>query len=98
MNVRRRRRARRSPVKPREVLFLVSGGAILYHEVWVATSSDPLLVFTALFLWGLVPAFRADGGALPSVKEVMRAWLLAEPKKAEAKKDEAEDDATPGPR
>jgi hypothetical protein len=92
MNVRRRRRARRSPVKPREVLFLVSGGAILYHEVWVATSSDPLLVFTALFLWGLVPAFRADGGALPSVKEVMRAWLLADPK---SKSDEAEDDGKP---
>jgi hypothetical protein len=95
MTTRRRRRGRKPSVKPREVLFLLSGGAILYHEVWIANTSDPLLVFTALFLWGLVPAFRADGGALPSVKEVMRAWLLAETKDDDEGENETRVDPRP---
>lgn len=46
--------------KPRDSFFFIVGCVIAYHEVWVAEEAQPLLIFTALFLWGLIPAFWGD--------------------------------------
>lgn len=54
--------------KPRDGFFFVAGCAIAYHEVWIAKDAEPLLIFTVLFLWGLIPAFWGDrpaSGAAP---------------------------------
>jgi hypothetical protein len=46
--------------KPRDSFFFLVGCGIVYHEVWLAKEAQPLLIFTALFLWGLIPAFWGD--------------------------------------
>ena len=46
--------------KPRDLLYFVIGCVIAYHEVFVADAAEPLLIFTVLFLWGLIPAFWGD--------------------------------------
>lgn len=46
--------------KPRDSFFFVVGCVIAYHEVFLAKEAQPLLIFTALFLWGLIPAFWGD--------------------------------------
>lgn len=46
--------------KPRDLLYFAIGCVIAYHEVFVADDAEPLLIFTALFLWGLIPAFWGD--------------------------------------
>lgn len=50
----------RSRAKPRDSFFFVVGCVIAYHEVFLAKEAQPLLIFTALFLWGLIPAFWGD--------------------------------------
>lgn len=50
----------RERAKPRDLLFFAIGCAIAYHEVFVADEAEPLLIFTVLFLWGLIPAFWGD--------------------------------------
>lgn len=37
------------------------GVVILYHEIWVTESSEPLLIFLGLWLCGLPPAMFFDG-------------------------------------
>lgn len=44
----------------RHFFFLLVGLAVLYHEIWQRSTPSPLGVFTALFLFGLIPAFWAD--------------------------------------
>lgn len=39
----------------------VAGVVILYHEIWVTESSEPLLIFLGLWLCGLPPAMFFDG-------------------------------------
>lgn len=39
----------------------VGGVAILYHEVYIADSAEPLLVFLGLWLLGIPPALFFDG-------------------------------------
>jgi hypothetical protein len=52
------------------------GAAILYHEVVVSSTAEPLLVFAAFFLLGLIPATRADEGAGSlNFKDWLREWL-----------------------
>lgn len=46
--------------KPRDSFFFLVGTVIAYHEVFVSDEAQPLLIFTALFLWGLIPAFWGD--------------------------------------
>jgi hypothetical protein len=46
----------------RDLFFLAVGSAILFHEFWQRPDPSPLGVFVALFLFGLIPAFRADEG------------------------------------
>jgi hypothetical protein len=50
----------RSRAKPRDSFFFLVGCAIAYHEVFMAKEAQPLLIFTVLFLWGLIPAFWGD--------------------------------------
>jgi hypothetical protein len=51
------------------------GSAVLYHEVVVVDTAEPLLVFAAFFLLGLVPAARADESGSTTVKGFFRSWL-----------------------
>ncbi len=44
----------------RDLFFLMAGTAIAYQQFFVREEPSPLGVFMVLFLWGLVPAFRAD--------------------------------------
>lgn len=44
----------------RDLFFLLVGAAILYNQFWQREDPSPLGVFVALFLFGLIPAFRAD--------------------------------------
>jgi hypothetical protein len=64
-------------IKIRDIIFGGLGAAILYHEVVVSKTAEPLLVFAAFFLLGLVPASRADDAIKgnSSVKEAVRGWL-----------------------
>lgn len=39
----------------------IAGAAILYHEVWIADTSEPLLIFLGLWLLGVPPAMFFDG-------------------------------------
>jgi hypothetical protein len=50
----------RERAKPRDAFFFLVGCVIAYHEVFVAKEAQPLLIFTSLFLWGLIPAFWND--------------------------------------
>jgi hypothetical protein len=50
----------RSRAKPRDSFYFLVGCVIAYHEVFMAKEAQPLLIFTALFLWGLIPAFWSD--------------------------------------
>lgn len=58
----------------RDIIFGLGGAGILYHEVAVVDTAEPLLIFAAFFLLGLIPAARADEGL--NVKEVLREWIL----------------------
>jgi hypothetical protein len=51
--------------KPRDILFFLIGCVIAYHEVFVSKEAQPLLMFTVLFLWGLIPAFWGDRTPAP---------------------------------
>lgn len=59
----------------RDLIFGFGGAAILYHEVVLVSTAEPILVFTAFFLLGLIPASRADAGAGMGVKEMLKQWL-----------------------
>lgn len=64
------------PLKIRDIILALGGGFILYHEVVVSATAEPLLVFAAFFLLGLIPATRADepnGGSF--LKSILRNWL-----------------------
>lgn len=50
----------RERAKPRDIFFFLIGCVIAYHEVFLADEAEPLLIFTVLFLWGLIPAFWGD--------------------------------------
>jgi hypothetical protein len=60
----------------RDVVFGLGGAAILYHEVAISNTAEPLLVFAAFFLLGLIPASRADEADQSSIKAWLRSWLL----------------------
>jgi hypothetical protein len=59
----------------RDLFFLGVGSALLYHEFWQLPSPSPLGVFVALFLFGLIPAFRADAGPTPGPLGLLRTLL-----------------------
>lgn len=40
---------------------LVAGAAIIYHEVVISESAEPLLIFLGLWLCGIPPAMFLDG-------------------------------------
>lgn len=61
-------------VKLRDVILGGMGTYVLYHEVVVVETAEPLLVFAAFFLLGLIPATRADSGSL-GVKDFIKGWL-----------------------
>lgn len=63
-------------LKFRDLLFATLGVGILYHEVVLVPSAEPLLIFAAFFLLGLIPAARADENDQSSIKAWLRAWLL----------------------
>lgn len=60
------------------VLSGIAGAAIIYHEVYIADSAEPLLVLLGLWLLGIPPALFLDGlrkmtdAANASVDEVAR--------------------------
>jgi hypothetical protein len=39
----------------------LSGVGVLYHEVFIASTSEPLLIFLGLWLCGIPPAMFFDG-------------------------------------
>lgn len=39
----------------------VGGGMILYHEVWITETAEPLLVFLGLWLFGIPPVMFFEG-------------------------------------
>lgn len=39
----------------------IAGAAIIYHEVYIADTSEPLLIFLGLWLLGIPPALFFDG-------------------------------------
>lgn len=43
-----------------KILAFAVGVAILYHEIWIASSAEPLLVFLGLWLIGVSPASFFD--------------------------------------
>lgn len=45
----------------RGLTMAMAGVAILYHEVWVADTAEPLLVFLGLWFVGIPPAMFFDG-------------------------------------
>lgn len=51
--------------KLRDALFFLIGCVIAYHEVFLVKEAQPLLIFTVLFLWGLIPAFWGDRATAP---------------------------------
>lgn len=61
----------------RDLFFLVLGTALLYHEFWQRPDPSPLGVFVALFLFGLIPAFRADEGVTPGPLTMIAQLLVA---------------------
>lgn len=64
-------------LKLRDLVLGGMGAGILYHEVVLAATAEPLLIFAAFFLLGLVPASRADDdGGLGGPKTMLRDWLL----------------------
>ena len=48
------------PETRRDLIFGGIGTGILYHEVFLTPRAEPLLIFAAFFLLGLIPASRAD--------------------------------------
>lgn len=65
----------------RDLFFLLVGSAILYQQFWERPDPSPLGVFVALFLYGLIPAFRADETSLSPLAALM-ALLAAKGTKA----------------
>lgn len=39
----------------------IAGVVILFHEVWLADTAEPLLIFLGLWLCGIPPAMFFDG-------------------------------------
>lgn len=74
-------------IKLRDLILGAVGIGILYHEVVVVATAEPLLVFAAFFLLGLIPASRADDGGSLNPKDWLREWLKDTPK---------DDDPPPG--
>lgn len=61
-------------LKLRDWIFGGMGTYILYHEVVLVQTAEPLLIFAAFFLLGLIPASRADDSSL-SFKDYLKDWL-----------------------
>ena len=61
----------------RDLFFLAAGAAVLYNQVWQRDEISPLGAFLVLFLWGLIPAFRADEGATSGPLTVLLHILAA---------------------
>lgn len=59
----------------RDVIFGGMGTFVLYHEVVVSSTAEPLLIFAAFFLLGLIPASRADDTGSLNFKDMLREWL-----------------------
>ena len=62
-------------LKLRDLIFGGMGAYILYHEVVLVPTAEPLLIFAAFFLLGLIPASRADDSTGLSFKGWLRDWL-----------------------
>lgn len=45
----------------RSLVATVAGAVILYHEIWISDTAEPLLVFLGLWLLGIPPAVFFDG-------------------------------------
>jgi hypothetical protein len=50
----------RDRAKPRDAFFFAVGCVIAYNQVFMVKEAQPILIFTVLFLWGLIPAFWGD--------------------------------------
>ena len=61
----------------RDLFFLLVGTAVLFHEIWQRSDPSPLGVFVALFLFGLIPAFRADEGSTQGPLGLLMSALAA---------------------
>lgn len=61
----------------RDLFFLLAGSAIAYHEFWLEEDPSPIGAFMVLFLWGLIPAFRAEDANVPSPMELLIRLLSA---------------------
>ena len=49
---------------PRDLVFGITGGFFVVNEFVLEPSPRAWGVFLIVFLWGLVPAFQLDGGAI----------------------------------
>jgi hypothetical protein len=76
------------------------GAYILYHEVVLVPTAEPLLIFAAFFLLGLIPASRADDTTPFNFKDILRDWLGKDddddddPKSNQVKKGQPRDNET----
>lgn len=61
----------------RDLFFGAAGVAIAYHEFWVEEDPSPIGAFMVLFLWGLIPAFRAEDANAPSPMDLLIRLLTA---------------------
>lgn len=61
----------------RDLFFGAAGSAIAYHEFWLEEDPSPIGAFMVLFLWGLIPAFRAEDANAPSPLAVLLQFLTA---------------------
>lgn len=77
--------------KLRDFVFAIMGGYILYHEVVEVDTAEPLLIFAAFFLLGLIPASRADDGSL-RFREMLLGWLSNGSSETSKKKRGDDDD------
>ena len=50
----------------RELFFLVLALAILYNQVFMEPTAQPILIFTAIFFLGSIPALRGDKSEQPN--------------------------------
>ena len=75
-------------LKLRDIILGGMGAAVLYHEVVVSPTAEPLLIFAAFFLLGLIPATRADeGSGSLNFKDWLREWLNKEDSPPSRKSD-----------
>jgi hypothetical protein len=75
----------------RELFFFASAMVILYQQVFVASTAQPILVFLALFFLGSIPALRGDGESSFLSRLLLALLGMDIPPSGDSKQDSDED-------